>query len=193
MRTGNQKSGLSLFELLIALALLAFISLALSSGFRLGSRLFVKSAELAAVSDELALRARLRDWLATATPPSLLTGFANGFKGQNHSMEFITLTQTPFAPKAAGLSVSVWAEHDELLLKAIAFDDDGKTLLEYSGLLATNVSDVRFDYYLASGETAGWQTEWSETARLPDLVRISTGRGSQPDWPEFTVRLLMVQ
>ena len=189
----TRQSGLSLFELLIALALLAFIAVALASSFSLGSRLFVKSTQIAALSDEYALRSRLRGWLTSATPPSLLAGFSLNFEGQSDGLTFVTLTPTPFAPDAAGLSVSVKSTGNTLTLTAITFDDDGKELSQYTGLLAGNAPDIRFSYYLSTGETPGWQNEWTKTARLPDLVRITMGEGSQPEWPEFTVKLLMAQ
>ncbi len=189
----TRRSGLSLFELLIALALLAFIAVALASSFSLGSRLFVKSTRIAALSDEYALRSRLRNWLSAATPPSLLTGFALNFEGQSDKLTFVTLTPTPFAPDAAGLSITVTSTEKTLSLTAIAFDDDGKELSQYTGMLTNNAPDIRFSYYLSTGETPGWRNDWSETARLPDLVRITAGEGSQPEWPEFTVKLLMAQ
>ena len=102
----TRQTGLSLFELLIALALLAFIAMALASSFSLGGRLFVKSAQIAALSDELALRSRLRGWLGAATPPSLLTGFALKFEGKSDQLTFVTLTPTPFAPDAAGMAIT---------------------------------------------------------------------------------------
>ena len=191
LRKLNSKSGLSLFELLIALALLAFISMALASSFNLGSRLFVKSTQIAALSDELALRSRLRNWLEAATAPSLLTGFNLKFEGQSKGMHFVTLTPTPFAPDAAGLAISVKTVDKTLLLTAIAFDDDGQELTTYSGVLAKHANGIRFSYYATEGEMRGWQNTWSNTRRLPDLVRIEVGPKSQPAWPELTVRMLM--
>lgn len=189
----TSQSGLSLFELLIALALLAFISAALASSFNLGSRLFVKSTEIAALSDELALRSRLRGWLSAATPPSLLTGFALKFEGQSDGLTFVTLTPTPFAPDAAGLTIVVTTLDNTLSLTAIAFDDDGMEISSYSGLLAENATQVKFSYYEVEEQELGWQNSWANTASLPDLVRIEVGEGSKPDWPEFSVRLLMGQ
>ena len=189
----SHQTGLSLFELLIALALLAFIAMALASSFSLGGRLFVKSTQIAALSDELALRSRLRGWLGAATPPSLLTGFALKFEGQSDGLNFVTLTPTPLAPDAAGLAISVTAADNTLSLNAIAFDDDGVEISSYSGILANNATQVTFSYYLTDGETIGWQNSWTDTARLPDLVRIEVSEGSEPSWPEFTVSLLMGQ
>ena len=189
----TRQTGLSLFELLIALALLAFIAMALASSFSLGGRLFVKSAQIAALSDELALRSRLRGWLGAATPPSLLTGFALKFEGKSDQLTFVTLTPTPFAPDAAGMAITVTAAGNTLSLTAVAFDDDGKELSRYSGVLADDATQVTFSYYLAEGEDSGWQNTWSDTARLPDLVRIEMSEGSEPSWPEFTVSLLMAQ
>lgn len=189
----TRQSGLSLFELLIALALLAFITVVLASSFSLGSRLFVKSTRIATASDELALRSRLRGWLSSATPPSLLAGFALKFEGRNNTLTFVTLSPTPFAPNAAGLAITVTNAANTLSLTAIAFDDDGKELSQYSGLLTENAPDIRFSYYQSTGETPGWKSEWIETARLPDLVRIEVGEGSQPNWPEFTVKPLLTQ
>lgn len=187
----TSKSGLSLFELLIALALLAFISMALVSSFSLGTRLFVKSTEIAALSDELALRARLRVWLGAATPPSLLTGSALKFEGQSDGLTFVTLMPTPFAPNAAGLTISLISEGNTLSLTALAFDDDGKEISHYSGILAREAQQISFGYYASAGGVSGWHDVWTDTARLPDLVRIEMSESSQPDWPEFTVQMLM--
>lgn len=189
----TRQTGLSLFELLIALALLAFIAMALASSFSLGGRLFVKSTQIAALSDGLALRSRLRGWLGAATPPSLLTGFALKFEGQSDGLSFVTLSPTPFAPDAAGLAISVTAAGNTLSLTAVAFDDDGDEISSYSGMLTEGATQVTFSYYLAEGEGSGWQSSWTDTARLPSLVRIEVGEGSEPSWPEFTVRLLMGQ
>lgn len=189
----TSQSGLSLFELLIALALLAFISAALASSFSLGSRLFVKTTQIAALSDELALRSRLRGWLSAATPPSLLTGFGLGFEGQNDQLTFTTLSPTPFAPDAAGLAITVTASGETLSLTAAAFDDDGKEIANYSGLLAENVAQVTLSYYAADAPELGWQNSWTNATSLPTLVRINVAEGSRPYWPEFTVKILMGQ
>lgn len=187
----TSQSGLSLFELLIALALLAFISAALASSFSLGGRLFVRSTEIAALSDELALRARLRGWLASSAPPSLLAGFDLKFIGQNDHLNFVTLTATPFEVTAAGMAIAIKTKDNTVILTATTFDDDGKALNQYSETLANNVSNVSISYFTSSGETVGWQNSWENTTQLPELVRIEMDVGSRPDWPEFTVRLLM--
>jgi type II secretory pathway pseudopilin PulG len=55
----NSRAGLSLFELLLALALLAFVAAGLAAAFGLGVRLNDRTAALSDDASEIALRLRL--------------------------------------------------------------------------------------------------------------------------------------
>lgn len=182
------RAGLSLFELLIALALLALLTVGLGAALNIGAQLYMRTAALGSSAEEIALRTRLRLWLAEATPPGQLLPFPVGFLGEPTEMRFTTLAETPFAPDAAGLSVTVSAEDGSLRLVAETLSDDGDVIASFDLVLASEVSDLRISYFDALTEPPGWRDRWDDRARLPDLVRIEAAPGSTPPWPEFTVR-----
>lgn len=182
------RAGLSLFELLIALALLALLSVGLGAALNLGAQLYARTAELGASAEEIALRTRLRRWLMAATPPSRLTPFPAGLTGSPEALSFTTLSETPFAPEAAALRVSVAVENGTLRLTAATMTDDGDTIGAYDRALATGLTGLRITYFDAAAEPPGWREAWDDASRLPDLVRIEADPGSLPAWPEFTVR-----
>ncbi|MGC1495033.1 MAG: prepilin-type N-terminal cleavage/methylation domain-containing protein [Sulfitobacter sp.] len=184
------RSGLSLFELLVALALLALIATGLVGALGLAVNVWERSAAISASTEEIALRSRLRIWLRQATPTSRLAPFPVRFAGQTDGFTFVTLSETPFAPEAAALRIGVTASGNTLTLTAQAIDDDGSGLSQIDGILAENITP-RFSYYSKTANPPVWQETWDDTAQLPDLVRIQAPEGSTPEWPDFVVKLLL--
>ena len=183
----NARSGLSLFELLVALALLALITAGLAGALGMAVRVWDRAAGLYALSEEIALRGRLRSWLEQATPPTRLTPFPAGLTGSADGLSFVTLAETPFAPDAAALRVTVSREGDRLTLLAETLDDEGTTLSRIEGPLARGIAP-RFAYYDDMAQPPAWRDSWENTDTLPALVRITAEEGSTPDWPDFVVR-----
>jgi len=183
-----RRSGLSLFELLIALALLALLTAGLAAALNIGTSLYSRTANIGALAEEIAMRSRLRRWLSAATPPAVLAPFPTAFGGNLSAFEFITLVDTPFAPEAAALHVSVAFLGKSLTLTATTIGDDGESLTRYEHILARDIEQVEIAYFDALAEPPVWQDHWNDTTRLPDLVRITAAPGSTPEWPEFTVR-----
>lgn len=184
----NLRSGLSLFELLISLALLALLSVGLAAALNVGVQLYARTTSIDDSSEEIALRSRLRHWLTLATPPNVLAPFAPGLVGTSSEFEFVTLAETAFAPEAAGLRVSVTTETGRLKLVVMTLDDHGEALRSYENTLARDASGARFTYFNMQDDPPAWGDTWDDTTRLPDLVRIEIDAGSTPQWPEFTVR-----
>ncbi|MGB3317051.1 MAG: prepilin-type N-terminal cleavage/methylation domain-containing protein [Albidovulum sp.] len=185
------RSGLSLFEMLIALALLAFIAAGLSGSLGLSIRLLDRSRADPAVVESAALRARLRHWIANMAPQSLLTPFPNQFVGAGDHLTFTTMSDTPFAPDAAALVVTIAETEGTVTLSAASIDDGGTEIQVYQGVLARDVGKVSISYFAPDDDPPAWLSEWPDSGQLPALVRIEIGEGSVPDWPEFTAHPLL--
>ena len=146
-----RRAGLSVLELLVALALLALIAGGLAGGMGLGLRLFERARALEALAPELALRTQLRAWLAAALPPDRIEGMPTPFEGRPDGMGFHTARPTPFAPEAALLRVEVRVEDDALVLEAVALGADGGKVARYPGRLADGVDGMGFAYHEGPG------------------------------------------
>ncbi len=189
----RDRRGLSILELLIALALLAVISAALATTTNFGVQLFNRTEELSSDSAEIALRVRLRRWMETAVGPELIAGFPATFSGTHDGMQFLTLAPAPFAPESAALRVILTTQTDSLNLQVDEIDDNGAVLTSHSRVLATGIRNVSFSYYSTDPDTPGWHDTWAADTALPVLVRITADQGSTPSWPEFIVRLAFAQ
>ncbi|WJY20390.1 prepilin-type N-terminal cleavage/methylation domain-containing protein [Fontisubflavum oceani] len=183
----TRRAGFTLLELLVALALLAFIGATLANSLTVGIRVLNRSAALEETIDPIALRIRLRSWLSQAASPAFASSVPIHFNGDISAFEFVTRTSTPFAPEAFGMIVQVVHEESALRLRASLIDSDGATFDEINGLLALSENAAIIRYY--DGRTSEWVSEWVENDSLPVLVRIELPETADPQWPEFTVRL----
>jgi hypothetical protein len=190
LRSGS--SGLSLMDMLVALALLGLIGAGLGATMTLMLRAGDRADHAEATAPALTARALLRRWLAQATPPGRLTSVDPHLEGTVDRLDFVTLAPTPFAPDAAALRVSVLMEDEVLMLRATPLDDDGRAGDPIVRPLATLADGLVIDYYDARAVPPGWADAWSgEAPYLPDLVRIRLEDGSEPAWPAFVVRPLL--
>lgn len=185
--TLNNRSGLGLFELLVALALLALIAAGLAGTMGLAVNMWDRTANLGAASEEVALRSRLRIWLRSTVPPNRLMPFPTAFEGSAEGFTFVTLSQTPFSPDAAALHVTVFSNNLDLILTVQAIDDDGTEIERYERTLATGISP-EFSYHGGLQGNDEWQDEWASTGSLPSLVRIEAKDQRGYDWTDFIVQ-----
>lgn len=179
------RAGLSLLELLVSLALLALIAAGLAGAFGVGTQVFDRAQLLNTHQDEIAARRQLRSALMQALPPNRITPFPNSFVGAPDRMEFVTLTEAPFADGAA-LQFTVDWNGQSLSLSVNAITDEGEVIATWQHPLADNVENVAFRYLNITGDTPVWDSAWTDQAGLPALVQI-TGEGGMPTWVEFTV------
>ena len=188
-RIKGRKAGLSLFELLIALALLAAISTALAASMGFAVRIYDRTEKIDADDTPVAARLHLRHWITMATPPALLTPFPSGFKGDSASLSFTTLAPVGFAPDAAAMRVAVSQAEGDLVMALEPMDDDGTPLSRLSVVLAEDASALAIDYFDISADPPNWRGDWpAGTPSLPAAIRITLDEGSTPDWPDFIVR-----
>lgn len=182
------RAGLSLFELLLSLALLALIAAALSASLSLGLRLYERADRSAPELDALTLRLQLRHWLDRAAPPHLLTPVPIDFEGAPDRLEFTTLAETPFAPEAAALRIGIALQDTALHMTVTALDHDGEELDHWHRDLAIEAAGLRIRYYQPGEPTGQWLDSWPPGTALPALVRLELAPGSTPDWPELSQR-----
>ncbi|MHA6268372.1 PulJ/GspJ family protein [Aliiroseovarius sp. CAU 1755] len=186
MRRG--RAGLSLLEMLVSLALMAVIAAGLSASLLLGVRSYDRIGEAAKLQPELARRAQLRRWISTTISPDRLSNISLEFEASPSSLRFVTFASTPFAPDAAALRVTVTLG-GEITMLAEALDDVGHVIEVFDGVLARDIENARLSYFDATADPPLWRDSWSDVARLPALIRITADQGSNPEWPEMTVRL----
>jgi hypothetical protein len=189
MKRSVGSAGLSIMELLTALAILALIAAGLASAMGLGVRLFDRTAQLSENSAGATLRIRLRNLLAAATPPSLIAPFPVALEGRPNGFTFTTLSAPDLFPDAAALRVNVSGAGNTLVMTILALDDFAQEIGRMERTLATDTATVRFSYYGYGGDGLDWLHDWKDETRLPLLVRIEIDEGGSPDWPEFSVRL----
>ncbi|MCU0826014.1 MAG: prepilin-type N-terminal cleavage/methylation domain-containing protein [Tabrizicola sp.] len=183
----NARSGLSLLELLLALALLAVIAGGLVGTVGLGIRLNDRTSALAERQDPLAARRLLRDLLQSALPPDRITPFDPTFQGDAVGFTFVTLAGRSLAPDAAAIRVAVTVQGADLVMTVEMIPDEGESRIVLTTLLASGAESVDISYFDRRSDPPGWIASWEDDTRLPDLVRVEIPAGSQPDWPEFTV------
>lgn len=190
MKLGDARSGLSLFDLLIALALLSVIAAGLGSAMGLAVRLFERTGALVESSTELAMRVRFRNLAANATAPAQIAAFPILFSGERARASFVTLQTPAGLADAAALSIELQHIDQRLTLEIASLHDNGEVFRTDRYDLAIDVSDAVFSYFDSATNPPTWTDNWDDENRLPSLFRIEIAEGSMPNWPEFTVRLL---
>lgn len=191
--TWNKRSGMTLLEVLVSLALVAVIAVGIASSTNLGVQVLDRTDRLDQTNPQIALRTRLRHWLSTATPPSVLASFDTRLTGDATSMTFTTLSPTRFAEESAALQVNVFVAGNDLRLLLTSVDDAGMPIATYERVLAEDLANLSISYYTDDPEGYGWRGTWDDPNKLPVLVRIVADEASTPEWPEFTVRLTLAQ
>ncbi|MFZ5963024.1 prepilin-type N-terminal cleavage/methylation domain-containing protein [Thalassococcus sp. BH17M4-6] len=184
----RSSAGLSLFELLVSLALLAMISAGLAGALGVTIRTHDRATAVPESNANPISKARLRRWLAQAVPPNRLASFPVTFDGAPQRLEFTTLAAKGFAPDAGALRITVTSESEALLLSVTTLDDDGAAIATLEqDIVIGGVSE--FEYFDPSDDSPGWVPIWQNKADLPAMVRITMPEARNTLWADFTVRL----
>jgi len=190
--------GFTLIELVIAMTILAMISLSLAGVISLGSR----SASIGERKTEQARRFRVATsiivrQIRSTAPYEVPTDDDDEpepyFIGERARLGFVTTL--PQSPNDTGLAVvSYWQEDDMLMMSELpyfaAFSgdrlDDQTEHLIFSTPLLYNVRDVRFSYRRSDFAEATWSDSWDaiDEDSLPAAVRIEV-EPSTPDGPAW--------
>jgi prepilin-type N-terminal cleavage/methylation domain-containing protein len=200
--SGGEQSqrGLTLVELLIALTLLAGLSLALSGTISIGAR----SAGSAERRTEQARRFRIATdlivrQLRSAAPLLVLAENEDDedtpipyFFGEQERVSFVTAM--PQAPENSGYAlVEYWLDGEVLMMSELPYfatfaGDVGAKLdhLKFAAPLLLDVGSLSFEYRRSSFDTDTWSGDWDaeEEDSLPAVVRIVI-EPAKPDGPSW--------
>ena len=193
MTAHAHESGFTLLEILVAVSLLALLSVVLMAGMRFGTRIWDK-AETANI-DTNAVRAaekRVALDLARIYPKLVVVNATDSFidfTGAPNRMEFLS---TADRPDGQMTRVAMSAANDD---QGVTLQYDTLPELARTGgtqqALLRHLRSIDFAYFGASqGErTPAWHSSWQHEKSLPLLVRI---RAQTPHanvtWSELVVR-----
>jgi hypothetical protein len=184
-------------EMLIGITLLAMLGALIASGTRLGSRSWSSAERRSAGSDDVMLvQSFFRRTIAQTVP-----AFATEDQ-RDMTIEFSggPDTLTLMAPQPGTQSAGPWVQerfyigqhgdHRDLFVR-LRFDVSSPATVPDPVTLLDRVSQVRFAYFGAVGPGAApaWQDNWTNSSRLPDLIRIEIVRDDPklPPWPVLIV------
>ena len=170
-RSVKCQRGMSLLELLVALAIVAGLTGILAEGVRYAGRVFQKEEALREASlEEMSTHRMLTKWIGrSVTIPQEERTELIGLTGNKSVLKFKTVE--PGYPTKAGL-------YDIVLLIERNLDDNYELIvqrqyeadgLKYRTVLLESDETIEFSYFA----NIDWQDEWGDPSTPPQLVRLS--------------------
>jgi general secretion pathway protein J len=174
-RRGEQ--GLTLIELLLALAILAVLTGFLAGGLSIGRRAFDadRSSEIRGETDA-AIQA-VSSLIASALPVSANPKSGIVFDGRQVSLTFVGLSEGR-ALRGGPHMIVLRRNGRNLVVDVVRSAPEaagGAAVPPPTRVVAlSGVRDIRFSYFgsMTASGPPGWQTQWFRAERLPDLVSI---------------------
>ena len=183
MRAGRRRrgeQGLSLIELLLALAILAVLTGFLAGGLSIGRRAFDADRASGVSGETDAAIQAISSLIASALPVPASTATAKSgivFDGRQATLSFMGLSEGR-ALRGGPHMIRLRRSGVDLVVDVVgsapeaAADAAGLTPTRVIAL--SGVRDIRFSYFGSTkpAEPPGWQAQWFRAERLPDLVSI---------------------
>ena len=184
----HRRTGMTLVELLIAIALTGIILVIIFTALRTGADSWDAVESRTAVSHRMRLvHGLLRRQLAEVRPVSGRRRQAPALSGDDRRLSYRAPLTVHGAP-GGFYRMQLSRRKQQLVL-------DWRQDVEHGGergsvVLATGVESLSLDYYGARkrDRPPRWQPRWSEKQRLPQLVRLRLRVDGQA-WPPLVARL----
>ena len=183
MRAGRRRrgeQGLSLIELLLALAILAVLTGFLAGGLSIGRRAFDADRASGVSGETDAAIQAISSLIASALPVPASTATAKSgivFDGRQATLSFMGLSEGRalrggphmIRLRRSGVDLVV-----DVVGSAAEAAGDAAGLTPTRVIALSGVRDIRFSYFGSTkpAEPPGWQAQWFRAERLPDLVSI---------------------
>lgn len=169
----SKLAGVSLFEILVALSLMALISAGLASALQLSITALNRAKSSVSQSDPSILRGHMRTWLRQSE--------RSGFVGRPEGFEFRIAGTYLGRPAVELATVSI---NSTSVRTRITISEGIGIQAEQTKYILTESPTV-FAYFDATRQS--WVSQWNDPNRLPRLVRIIAAR-SDPNWPPYSTR-----
>lgn len=192
--------GMTLIEVLVALALLSLLSVGLTTAFRTGHRGYERILKMdRAFTDVVTAQRFLRGAMESAYPFQPDAASAQPPRGIEGTSDRVSITAVQgYGQAAAGyrrytfaLVTNEGGRSD--LVATSRVDRNGAEEADTSAksrpeTIVSGVAGVEWGYFDATPVTGGWRSSWSER-RPPALVRVrvSFPRGDSRVWPDLIV------
>jgi general secretion pathway protein J len=190
----RNQAGFTLLEALVAVTLLALLSIALAGGLRFGVDAWARgSAHSDQLSRTTVVQGLLRRVVGEAYPYFLFNAYVD-FEGTSESLTF--LASAPVVLGGIGRSrfrLSI-AKHDGLsdlvMTSQAELAADAPSTIEQKTLLA-GTAFIEFAYFgkWRSEANAQWHDRWTGQSALPQLLRIQVRfpDGDTRLWPDLVI------
>ena len=178
----DDAQGFTLFEVVVATALVSLLGVMLFGGLRLGGRIMDKAAERTTAATQLAATfGFLRSQLGQAQP--VLRGEKGAqtvvFEGRPDGVDFITVSPPHIGGQGfQRLSVQSGrgANGAHLIARWHSFSrahtESVSATMVHESVLLDDIAAAEFSYLGKAGGAHTWQPRWQSRATLPALVRI---------------------
>lgn len=192
IRVRSRQDGFTLVELLVAITLLALLSVTLLGGMRFGTQIWRASEEV--THDENRIRSvqlELTDMIERIYPeyvaPSATATYVD-FDGGPHEMALLMPDETRVG-SLNRVSIGVVTANDQKDLVSSSTPELSSDANTRTVILVPDIDALDFSYF---GKSAGqnqpnWQSEWHQRSKLPDLIRIRIGIRRGRIWPDLVV------
>lgn len=204
---GNAQAGFTLLEVLVAMALLGFLSTMLLGGVQLATRIMDSSRRHSDAATTIPaaydfLRAQIAQTLPVMRENLLPDRRIVDFDGNVESLRIVTLAPSHLPPAAMGDSAyqSLLLERDQshnqnsVVIAWQPYWRDGgnvqKTAARRSVLFEA-ITAMEISYFGSPDgkQAATWHREWKNRSHLPTLVRIRLTRDGKEPLPDLIVAL----
>ena len=197
----TEDEGFTLLEMLVAVAILALLTVPISASISIGLSTWSDVYETSERQEKVFMaRARLADWLRSAYP---LDASRRSFQAENlmlgseGRLEFSTNIH-PDHQRDGLFRIQMEFQEGRLLVRTqpdFSYVDDTEAWDETILLEGIDTFNTSYMHGVAANGTPDWETEWGgtvDTAHLPKAIKIELNLEDQNlAWPELIVPLVV--